>query len=94
VAAHNFHSAWLMRSMGEEAYRDWFSERLAQTRLPCYFACLLGETVLTGLIGGALILFSEMDSIAFAIGFGIVAYAAIVLFYTLLSLWRLRRPME
>jgi hypothetical protein len=40
VAAHNFHSAWLMRSMGEEAYRDWFLERMAQTRLPFYFACL------------------------------------------------------
>ena len=93
VAAHNFHSAWLMRSMGEEAYREWFSERIAQTRLPLFLACLLGETVLTGVIGGALILFSEMDSIAFAIGFGIVAYSAIVLFYTLLSLWRLRRPM-
>jgi hypothetical protein len=93
VAAHNFHSAWLMRSMGEEAYRDWFSARIAETRLPFYLACLLGETVLTGVIGGALILFSEMDSIAFAIGFGIVAYSAIVLFYTLLSLWRLRRPM-
>jgi hypothetical protein len=93
VAAHNFHSAWLMRSMGEEAYREWFSERIAETRLPLYLACLLGETVLTGVIGGALVLFSEMDSIAFAIGFGVIAYSGIVLFYTLLSLWRLRRPM-
>jgi hypothetical protein len=94
VAAHNFHWAWLMRSMGEDAYRQWFSERLEQTRLPLYVACLLGETVLTGIIGGALIAFTEMDSIAFAIGFGIVAYAAIVLFYTTLSLWRMRRPLE
>jgi hypothetical protein len=93
VAAHNFHAAWLMRSMGEEAYREWFSERLAQTRMPLYLACLLAETFLTGVIGGALILFSEMDSVAFAIGFGIVAYSVIVLFYTLLSVWRLRRPM-
>jgi hypothetical protein len=93
VAAHNFHSAWLMRSMGEAAYREWFSERIAQTRMPLYVACLLGETLLTGAIGAALILFSEMDSIAFAIGFGIVAYAGIVLFYTALSLWRQRRPM-
>src|SRR5438132_13433964 len=23
VAAHNFQSAWLMHSMGEEKYRDW-----------------------------------------------------------------------
>jgi hypothetical protein len=94
VAAHNFHSAWLMRSMGEEAYRDWFSDRIAESRISIYVACLFGETALTGLIGVALVLFSEMDSIAFAIGFGIVAYAGIVLFYTLLSLWRLRRRME
>jgi hypothetical protein len=94
VSAHNFHSAWLMRSMGEEAYREWFAERVAQTRLPLFLACLFGETVLTGAIGGALIRFSEIDSIAFAIGFGVVAYSAIVLFYTLLSLWRFWRPMR
>ncbi len=94
VAAHNFHSAWLMRSMGEAAYRDWFIERLAQTRLPFYFACLSGETVLTGLVGAALIACSGPESIAFAIGFGIVAYAGIVLFYTSLSVWRMRRRME
>jgi hypothetical protein len=94
VAAHNFHSAWLMRSMGEDAYREWYSERLSQTRLPLYLVCLLGETLLTGAIGGALVLFSEMESVAFAIGFGIVAYSAIVLFYTVLSLWRHRPPMR
>jgi hypothetical protein len=91
VAAHNFHSAWLMRSMGEVAYRDWFLERMAQTRLSFYFACLCGETILTGLPGAALIWFCDADSIPFAIGFGIVAYAGIVFFYTSLSLWRLRR---
>jgi uncharacterized membrane protein YbaN (DUF454 family) len=94
VSARNFHSAWLMRSMGEDAYREWFSERIARTRRSLFLACLLGETVLTGAIGGALILFSESDSVAFAVGFGVVAYAAIVLLYTLLSLWRLWRPMR
>jgi hypothetical protein len=94
VAAHNFKSAWLMRSMGEHAYREWFLERLAQTPTPLYFACLLGEIVLTGLIGAALIVCSGQESIPFAIGFGIVAYAAIVLFYTALSMWRMRRRME
>jgi hypothetical protein len=91
VAAHNFHSAWLMRSMGEAAYRDWFLERLAHTRLSFYFACLCGETILTALPGAALICFCDAGSIPFAIGFGIVGYAGIVLFYTSLSLWRLRR---
>jgi hypothetical protein len=94
VAAHNFHSAWLMRSMGEEAYRQWFLEQISRTRFPLYFACLLGETALTGLVGAALLCFSGMETVPFAIGLGILGYAAIVLFYTALSLWRLRRRME
>jgi hypothetical protein len=94
VAAHNFHSAWLMRSMGEQGYREWFLERLEQTPLPFYFACLLGETGLTALVGLALIVCNGEESIPCAIGYGIVAYAAIVLFYSSLSVWRLRRRME
>ena len=91
VAAHNFQSAWLMRSMGEAAYREWFVDRMSQTSLPLYLACLLGETGLVGLIGIALVCWSQADSVPFAIGMGIVAYAIIVLFYTSLALVRLRR---
>jgi hypothetical protein len=91
VAAHNFRSAWLMRSMGEDAYRHWFMEQITCARVPFYFACLLGETGLTGLVGGALMWFCNSESVPFDIGVGIVAYALIVLFYTSLSLWRLRR---
>ena len=94
VAAHNFHSAWLMRAMGEEAYREWFLQQVSRTRLPMYLFCLLGETILTAVIGAALMCCGEMESVPFAIGMGIVAYAAIVLFYTMLSLWRLRHRME
>jgi hypothetical protein len=94
VAAHNFHAAWLMRSMGEEAYRQWFMEQISRARFPLYVICLLSETGLTGLVGAALLCFSEVESVPFAIGLGILAYAAIVLFYTALSLWRLRRQME
>lgn len=91
VAAHNFRSAWLMRTMGEVAYREWFLERIERARLSFYFACLCGETILTALPGAALIWFCDSNTIPFAIGYGIVAYAVIVLFYTSLSLWRLRR---
>src|ERR1700677_3546914 len=38
VAARNFHSAWLMRSMGEAAYRDWFLDRLTQAPRNLYLA--------------------------------------------------------
>ena len=93
VAAHNFRSAWLMRSMGEEAYRQWFMDRILQTpRFLCFF-CLLGETILTAVVGASVVYFSEIDSIPFAIGLGILAYALIVLFYTSLSLWRLHRQI-
>jgi hypothetical protein len=91
VAARNFHNAWLMRTMGEAAYRDWFLDRMARTPRLFFFACLCAETFLTALPGAALIWFCDADSIPFAIGYGIAAYAGIVLFYTSLSLWRLRR---
>jgi hypothetical protein len=94
VAAHNFHSAWLMRSMGEEAYREWFLEQITRARLPLFVVSLLGETILTGLVGAALVYFSPADSVAFAIGIGVLAYAAIVLVYTSLSLWRMRRLLQ
>jgi hypothetical protein len=91
VAAHNFHSAWLMRTMGEEEYRRWFIERLARTPLPFYFVCLLGETLLTALVGAGVVYFSDVEKVPFAIGLGIMMYAVIVLFYTTLSLVRMRR---
>jgi hypothetical protein len=91
VAARNFHSAWLMHTMGETAYRDWVLERLSQTPLPLYLGCLLGETALTALPGAALVWWGPEESVAFSIGCGVLAYAGIVLFYTSLSLWRSRR---
>lgn len=94
VAAHNFRSAWLMRAMGEDGYRQWILERLSETRLPMYFGCLSGETIMISIVGLALIFSSPSDSIAYAVGFGIVAYAVIVFFYTTLSLWRFRRGMD
>jgi len=91
VAARNFQSAWLMRSMGEEAYRDWHVTRIQETPVTLFLLCLAGNTALTAVIGGLVIVFSKMDVIVFGIGAGIVAYAGAVAFYTLLALWRLRR---
>ena len=91
VAARNFHSAWLMRSMGEDGYRAWYTERLGRTHLTLVIISLLGETSLTAIVGLVLVYFAQLDSIPFAIGLGVVAYAIVVLFYTTLSLWRLRR---
>jgi len=91
VAARNFQSAWLMRSLGEHAYRDWHIERIQETRITLYLFCLAGNTLLTAGVGAAVIYFSRMVLVPFAIGVGIIAYAGAVAFYTILAIWRMRR---
>ena len=107
VAARNFQSAWLMRTLGEEQYRDWYIQRLRETPLPLYLFCLLGQTLLVVAVGATLMLvamtsaestraaktmlFEDDRLVPFAVGLGIVAYAIAVVFYTSLALWRIRR---
>lgn len=91
VAARNFQSAWLMRTMGEYDYRDWYVQRMAESRLGLYLVCLAGNTLLTASVGVALIVFSDGYVIPLAIGMGIVAYAVAVILFTLLAVWRARR---
>jgi hypothetical protein len=95
VAARNFQAAWLMRSMGELRYREWHIERVQETNVTLYLACLFGQTALVGAIGAAVIYFThwERETVLLAIGLGIVAYAIAVAFYSLLGVWRLRRTM-
>jgi len=85
VAARNFQSAWLMRSLGEENYLDWQVAQLRYISLPLYLFCLFGQALLTAGVGGALICFSKESPIPFAVGYGIVGYALAVTFYTLLA---------
>jgi hypothetical protein len=94
VAARNFQSAWLMRSMGEEMYRDWHIARIQETRITLYLFCLAGNTLLTAGVGAALILLSDSLLIPGAIGLGVVVYAIAVAGYTLLSALRLRRAVD
>ena len=94
VAARNFQSAWLMRSLGEQLYRDWHIERVQETSVTLYLFCLFAQTALTAGVGGAVIYFSNREReepMLLAIGLGIIAYALAVAFYTMLSIWRLRR---
>lgn len=91
VASRNFQSAWLMRSLGEQIYRDWHVERVQETSVTLYLFCLFAQTALFGGVGAAVIGFSEWRLVPLAIGLGIVAYALAVAFYTLLGIWRLRR---
>jgi len=95
VAARNFQSAWLMRSLGEQLYREWHVERVRETSVTLYLFCLFAQTALTAAVGGAVIYFSqagrEANNELLAIGLGIVAYAVAVAFYTMLGIVRLRR---
>ena len=91
VAARNFQSAWLMRSLGEEPYRYWVVERVRQTPVPLYLFCLLAQAGLIASVGLALMYFSQLRLVPFAVGMGIVTYAIAVMLFTLLSLWRVRR---
>ncbi len=94
VAARNFQSAWLMRTLGEESYRDWMVGQVRQVRFGLYLFCLLAQTLLFLGVGSVLVLFSDGLLIPLAIGVGMIAYALAVTFYTLLSVWRIRRSHD
>jgi hypothetical protein len=91
VAARNFQSAWIMNTWGEASYRDWYATRLHETRLPLYLFCLAGQCLLVAVIGVALMASSSASSLPFAIGLGFLVYAAAVLLYSGLAVWRIRR---
>lgn len=94
VAARNFQSAWLMRSLGEQLYREWHVERVQETSITLYLACLFGQTILTAGVGVGVIFATNHnhdEPVALAIGLGIIAYALAVTFYTLLGIIRMRR---
>jgi hypothetical protein len=90
VAARNFQSAWLMRSLGEEIYRAWHVERIQETRITLYLFCLAGETGLVAAVGAVIVAFAD-SVVLLGIGWGMVGYAGAVAFYILLARWRLRR---
>jgi hypothetical protein len=93
VAARNFQAAWLMRSMGEQQYREWHVARIQETSATLYLACLFGQAALFGALGFAVIYFTfwEKQTALLAIGLGIVAYAIAVVIYSLIGVCRLRR---
>jgi hypothetical protein len=91
VAARNLQSAWLMRMLGEDRYRDWLSLHFAQVPIGLYLFCLLTQSVLVAAVGGALMAFSQYLLVPFGVGMGMVTYAVAVTFYMLLAMWRVRR---
>lgn len=91
VAARNFKSAWLMRALGEADYSALVGEAMNRSSRRSYLVSVLGETLLFGLVGGAVVLSSEWPSLPLAVGMGMVAYAGAVAFYSLLAVWRMWR---
>ena len=91
VAAHNFKNAWIMRTLGEQPYRLWMSERMRETPFALFLLCLTGHVALTGVVGGAVVWLSAGNIGLMGIGLGIVGYAIAFLVYTLISVWRRRR---
>jgi hypothetical protein len=93
VAARNFQHAWLMRLLGEENYRSWHVDRLRETNISLFVFCLVVQSALIAAVGGVLMWFSPEEVVPTAVGMGLVAYAVAITFYTLLSVWRIRRAI-
>ena len=91
VAARNFKSAWLMRALGETGYSMLVGDAMKHSSRRSFFVSVLGETLLFGLVGGAVVVSSEWPSVPLAVGMGMVAYAVAVAFYSLLAVWRMWR---
>jgi len=91
VAVRNFQSAWLMRTMGEQAYRMWMSERLADGRLSLFVLCLFAQCLLIAGVGTALLCLSGPVLVPIGVGIGMIGYALAVLIYSLISVRRWRR---
>ena len=91
VAARNFQSAWLMRSMGELSYRLWMGERLAEAGRGLFIFCLVAQTLIYTLLGVILLYFSEWRLIPFGIGMGMITFGVAVFSYSMLSVWRIMR---
>jgi hypothetical protein len=90
VAARNFQSAWLMRSLGEEEYRFWMGERLASAPRSLFLFCLFAQSSLLGILGSGLMYFAQLQLVPFGVGMGMVTYAVAILVYSLISVLKAR----
>jgi hypothetical protein len=93
VAARNLQGAWLMRSMGEQSYRQWHVERVQDANITLILGCLFGQTALIALIGAVVVALTDWQRqpVLMGIGLGIIAYAGAVGFYSMLGIWKLRQ---
>ena len=91
LAARHFQFAWLMRTFGEQNYRDWWLQRLSETPMALFLFSMFGQTAMMTVLGIALLIFSRLENpVITGIGMGIVCYAIAVVLYTLNAVWRNR----
>ena len=73
------------------AARNFHAGLNVATDRPRVFVFRAGmQSALFAIVGGAIILFTSALSVAFAIGLGMVVFAAVNFFFNVLSLWRNR----
>lgn len=85
VAARNFQTAWLSRTMGEQAYRNWLAERVCEAQRGLFFFCLGAQSLIHAGIGGALMIFGRSSVVLLGIGVGCLGYAIVVPLFTWLG---------
>ncbi len=86
VAARNLQAAWIVRAVGEHAYRSWIAARYRETSPGVFLCLLILQTGFISLIGGVLMLFSGWQLVPFGVGFGIIVYAVAVALFTGISM--------
>lgn len=94
VSARNFQHAWWMRALGERGYQQLVADMMSRTPRSLFLLCLAGEVLPAALIGTGVVWLGQRRPLVLAVGLGIAAYAIVVAFYTLLSLWRIRRGRQ
>ncbi len=91
VAARNAQSAWLVRSLGEQEYRQWIAARYRSGSRATFLAGLAMNSVPFALIGAGLLVYSRWQLVPFSVGLGLVVYALAVALYTGLTMRRVAR---
>ncbi len=87
VAARNFQSAWIMKTLGEAQYRAWFAMQLIQAPKGLFFACTAAQVLLMAGLGTLLVFFSHEHVVPLAVGLGMITFALAVLLFTTLAVW-------
>jgi hypothetical protein len=91
VAARNLRQAWLVRTLGEDAYRLWLGDRLKESRMGLFLFCLIAEAALVGAIGAVLVSFGRLHLTPVGIGTGMIVYGIAVVSFTLIGIRGLLR---